>query len=165
MTENPTLVEELRESARLAAAKAKCPVEDYITWSAANEIERLRGTAQASTHPMALSDLLTGFKIDDSTLRDILWAWREPDYPSVQEVLEAQQFAADQIDAIVTAIRALSVPSTRQNTPPTKAWSPDQFWEYAEGLTDAFVRDQMRDTMAERGLAVTSTTRATPEGE
>lgn len=48
MTENPTLVEELRESARLAAAKAKCPVEDYITWSAANEIERLRGTAQAS---------------------------------------------------------------------------------------------------------------------
>jgi hypothetical protein len=33
-------------------------------------------------------------------------------------------------------------------------WTPDQFWEYVEGLTDEHVRDQMRDMMGERGLSV-----------
>jgi len=33
-------------------------------------------------------------------------------------------------------------------------WTPEQFWEYAEGLIDAFVRDQLRETMAERGLCL-----------
>lgn len=42
-------------------------------------------------------------------------------------------------------------------------WTVDQFWQFAEGLTGAHVRDQLRDAMAERGLSITSTDRAYPD--
>ncbi len=36
----------------------------------------------------------------------------------------------------------------------TKTWTPDQFWEYVEGLTDTHVRDQMREMLSECGLSI-----------
>lgn len=35
-------------------------------------------------------------------------------------------------------------------------WTPQQFWEYVEGLTDSLVRDQIRDMLASTGLTITS---------
>mgnify|MGYP000258194023 CR=1 FL=1 len=36
----------------------------------------------------------------------------------------------------------------------TKTWTPEQFWEYVEGLTDAWTRDDIREMLTERGLCV-----------
>ncbi len=36
-------------------------------------------------------------------------------------------------------------------------WTPEQFWEYAEGLTDTFTCNEMHRTMADRGLRLAST--------
>lgn len=38
-------------------------------------------------------------------------------------------------------------------------WTPEQYWEYVGGLTDDFTLLQLRETLKERGLAVTSTER------
>lgn len=35
-----------------------------------------------------------------------------------------------------------------------KQWTPDQFWEYVSGLAGEHERDQMRGTLAERGLRI-----------
>jgi hypothetical protein len=35
-------------------------------------------------------------------------------------------------------------------------WTPEQFWEYADGLLGTHVRDQMRDMMASQGLALSA---------
>lgn len=37
-------------------------------------------------------------------------------------------------------------------TSPT--WTPERFWEYADGLLGTFVRDQMRDVLAKQGLVI-----------
>lgn len=36
----------------------------------------------------------------------------------------------------------------------TETWTSEQFWQYAEGLTDSFVVEQLHDTMKERGLCI-----------
>ena len=36
----------------------------------------------------------------------------------------------------------------------TKTWTPEQFWEYIEGLTDTGTRDDILEMLTERGLCV-----------
>ena len=43
----------------------------------------------------------------------------------------------------------------------SEAWTPEQFWEYVEGLTDAFDRDVMCNMLRDRGLAITPAVAAT----
>jgi hypothetical protein len=44
-----------------------------------------------------------------------------------------------------------------QRTPAKGCWTPEQGWEYVEGLTDIHTRDMMRDMLASKGLLLTST--------
>jgi len=36
----------------------------------------------------------------------------------------------------------------------SEKWTPEQFWEYVEGLAGDFNAGQMRDMLAERGLSL-----------
>ena len=40
-----------------------------------------------------------------------------------------------------------------------RAWTSDEFWEYVHGLTDSYFLDNMRATLAERGLTIVSVSR------
>jgi hypothetical protein len=60
-------------------------------------------------------------------------------------------------DAILDEIN-----SRAQRTPAWHDWTPDQFWEYVEGLTDTYTRDNMRDTLASKGLSFSSTDSPAP---
>jgi hypothetical protein len=109
--------------------------------------------AQPAVNPITLTDILTNFEIGESTLRHILWAWREPDYPSVQEVLAAQQFAADKIDEIASAVLALT--PTGERAKPPMAADIEQILSdgYANGKTQAEIAEEILREFAYPGEA------------
>lgn len=76
------------------------------------------------------------------------------DNPRLREQL------SDEVDWIDVQIEQSRI--TAQRTAGHGAqWTPDQFWQYVEGLTDPLVRDQMRDMLASKGLSFSSPYSAT----
>lgn len=61
------------------------------------------------------------------------------------------------IQDAVREIQKLYGSSVASTSRATGGWTPDQFWEYVGGLAGDFERDQMRDMLAKRGLALSST--------
>lgn len=62
---------------------------------------------------------------------------------------EQYQLQAARIEEL-EAGGAAQRPVTRGGT----TWTPAEYWEYVEGFTGEWERDQMRDTLAERGLQI-----------
>jgi hypothetical protein len=106
---------------------------------ARQEIERLRGAAQARlTHELMNRTTVS------STGKDITIVCIDHDTK----------------DAIMAALvdTAYAAPSSPAVDSARARWTPEQFWQFTLGLTDANVRDQLRGTMTERGLSVVPST-------
>lgn len=66
-------------------------------------------------------------------------------------------------EAVQSAVDAVAFPISRSSAAIASVWTPQQFWEYVEGLTDSLVRDQIRDMLASTGLTVTNVSQTEPE--
>lgn len=51
-------------------------------------------------------------------------------------------------------VAVYAAPQPASNAPAGKTWTRAEYWQYVGGLAGAFEADQMRDTLAERGLRI-----------
>lgn len=104
---------------------------------AADEIERLRGVAQGARVP----------KVRTSHHRNKEEAAR------LQELVAQRYAVTPSPVAGETSLQKMQIGA---------AWTPDQFWEYVGGLVGEFEAGQIRDMLAPKGLALTSTDGGAP---
>jgi hypothetical protein len=96
----------------------------------------------------------------DGLIWDVIYADRRTQAADRSNYPDQNEGRIEAWNKLQGVIREWVIDVPAQQTQAWGQWTPDQFWEYVEGLTDAYTRDCMRDMLASRGISFASAQQA-----